>query len=295
MVDCHVITAVQVAIATHGAIRALDAASVKILAFDEYVRLSDAAFVARKELAHQLDQQPREMALTGCDSQGKQLLFTPSAKESGCWQLTRFDMQGEPWGDTHYKNRLHGLKEYLQEVNLKSLCNQDGPLGESALTADAKAALLVGTHVTGLDGTPLTVFHGTQGVFTEFSPNPRGIFFAEDRAAAAPFSRIRKGKPVIKAVHLAINRPWKMIRYSDSTPYNVQVDQSIATLKAKGFDGIYCPDDKVWIAFEPGQVFDAEESMLLDGRTDHESSENTPDQDANQDAEQVLEQDVPHG
>lgn len=304
------ISAVQVAIATQRAMNALDAASVKILAFDEYVRLSDAAFVARKDLAHQLDQQPADMALTGCDSQGKQLLFTPSAKESGCWQLTRFDRQGEPWGDTHYTNRLHGLKEYLQEVNLKSLCSQDGPLGDSALTANAKAALLVGTHVTGADGTPLTVYHGTQGVFTDFSANPRGIFFAEDRAAAEPFSRIRSGQPVIKAAHLAINRPWTMVRYSMDTPYNVQVDQSIATLKAKGYDGIYCPHDKVWIAFEPYQVFDAAQRTLPNvpnDMADHKTVENSHHQDTVQEFEQndvhddvhddvqVFEPDAPHG
>lgn len=295
MVDCDVITAVQVAIATHAAIRELDAASVKILAFDEYVRLSDAAFVARKELAHQLDQQSGEMALIGCDSQGKQLFFTPSAKESGCWQLTRFDTKGEPWGDTHFTNRLHGLKEYLQEVDLKSLCSQDGPLSQSALTTDAKVRLLLNTQAVGLDGSPLTLYHGTQGVFTKFSSNPRGLFFTENRADAEPFSRIRKGEPVIKAVHLAINRPWTMIRYSDDTPYSVQVDQSIATLKAKGFDGIHCPDDKVWIAFEPRQVFEVKESMLLDGTTDDESFQNSLNQDAEHDIEASTQQDAPHG
>lgn len=101
------------------------------------------------------------------------------------------------------------------------------------------------------------LYHGTQASFETFQPNPRGIFFSEERAKAEPFSRIRKGEPVIKEVHLAINSPWTMIRYSLDTPYNVQVDQSIATLKAKGFDGIHCPNEGVWIAFEPEQIFDA--------------------------------------
>lgn len=255
--DSNVITAVQVALATQAAFRALDAASVKVLAFKQYVHLSNTAHSARKALAYLLDRQSSELALTGYGHQGQQLFLMPSAKESGCWQLTRFDSQGEPWGDTHFTNRLLGLEQYLRDVDLRSISSQDGPFGDHKITADAQAALLLNTQAVGNDGLPLTLYHGTQNVFTTFAHNPRGLFFTEDRDAAVPFSRIRKGEPVIKAVHLVINRPWTMIRYSDDTPYSVQVDQSIATLKAKGFDGIHCPDDRVWIAFDPGQVFDA--------------------------------------
>lgn len=291
MVDSKLLTAVQVATITKGELKALDRASIKVLAFEQFVQLSDKAFDARKALVHLLDQQDSDFSLTGHTEERRALFFMPSSKEAGCWQTTRFDNQGEPWGDTHYTSRRAGLTEYLQEVDFRSLRCQDGPLWCDELTSDAAAALLQDSKVVNGVGAALTLYHGTQGVFTKFSSNPRGLFFTENRADAEPFSRIRKGEPVIKAVHLAINRPWTMIRYSDDTPYNVQVDQSIATLKAKGFDGIHCPDDKVWIAFEPEQVFDAEESMLLDGKTDHESF----DDSTNQDGELVTEQDAPHG
>lgn len=251
------ITAVQVAIATASALKALDKASVKMLAFERYVYLSDSAFESRKALAALLDQQPGDLALTGNTTWKQQLFFMPSSKESGCWQLTRFDNSGEPWGDTHYTKRITGINEYLRDVDLTTLCSQHGPLALPQLTAAAKAVLLQDTKVISSDGSPLVLYHGTQASFEEFQPNPRGIFFSEERVTAEPFSRIRKGDPVIKEVHLAINRPWTMISYSQDTPYIVQIDQSVATLKAKGFDGIHCPDDNVWIAFEPEQIFDA--------------------------------------
>ena len=251
MRDFELLTAVQMAIATKAALKALDRASVEVLAFDQFLRLSDQAFEARNALASLLDQQRSDFALTGHTDQGQQIFFMPSSKQAGCWQLARFDRQGEPWGDTHYTDRLAGIKEYLQKVDLQSLCCQDGPLWRDELSAQARAALLQDTKAVSDKGSPLTLHHGTQSVFRVFNPNPRSLFFTEDLAAAGPYSCIRKGKAIIKAVYLAINRLWTIVRYSEDTPYSTQIDQSIATFKAKGFDGIHCPDDKVWIAFEP--------------------------------------------
>lgn len=240
------------AINAQRALRAMDRASLAIQDFDGFVRLSEATVKAKRTLATLLNEEPADLALSGTTSAGKRLLaFTPSAKTSGVWQITRFDTQGEPWGDSTYTTRPQGIADYLQEVDLTSLGTNEGPI-----LANARV-FLAGTSAVDDEGQALLVYHGTQAVFDTFATNPRGIFFTEDRAAAESFTRIRKGSPVVKTVHLNIQKPWVMVRYSDDTPYSQMLDQSIPALKAQGYDGIHCPDDKVWIAFEPGQIIAA--------------------------------------
>lgn len=115
--------------------------------------------------------------------------------------------------------------------------------GESVVTETGKPG-----------GIPLVVYHGTSGDFNAFLPNQRGIFFAESPEAAAPFSRIRNGQPNIIPAYVSIKNPWTMIRYGDDVPFSRMEDQSVAALKAKGYDGTYSPDDGVWVAFSPMQI-----------------------------------------
>lgn len=104
-------------------------------------------------------------------------------------------------------------------------------------------------------GTPLVVYHATGADFQGFAPNERGIFFAEDPAAAEPYSRIRRdASPNIIPVYLSVKNPWTMVRYGDEVPYSKQVDQSVEALRAKGYDGTYDPKDKVWTVFDPQQA-----------------------------------------
>ena len=37
-------------------------------------------------------------------------------------------------------------------------------------------------------------------------------------------------------------------------PYSQQLDQSASALAARGYDGIYAPDERVWVAFSPEQI-----------------------------------------
>lgn len=113
---------------------------------------------------------------------------------------------------------------------------------------------LGGTTVVDRARNPLPVFHGTSAQFEEFEPNPRGLFFALDPAVATGFSTIRGGHPRVLQAFLRIERPWTIIRYGDTVPYSQQLDQTPGALAAQGYDGIWCPDDQVWIAFWPEQV-----------------------------------------
>jgi hypothetical protein len=119
-------------------------------------------------------------------------------------------------------------------------------------------------------GAPLVLYHGTAAAFTQFAENPRGIFFAEDIAQAAPFSRIRRGTPRVIAANLSIKNPWQMVRYADDVPYSQMIDQSISALRARGYDGIHAPDDKVWIVFDADQIhqLEAETDDMVDDATE---------------------------
>lgn len=114
------------------------------------------------------------------------------------------------------------------------------------------------TRMPEMLGTPVppsVVFHGTGLPFEVFAPNARGIFFAERYSAAAPYSRIHRGaKPRVVAAALAITHPWVQITYADDVPYSARIDQSVAAVVARGYDGIYVPEGRAWIAVHPDQV-----------------------------------------
>lgn len=102
---------------------------------------------------------------------------------------------------------------------------------------------------------PALVFHGTGATFDSFAANERGIFFAEQYNAAALYQRIRReAEPRVIAASLDIGNPWTIVRYGLDAPYRQQLDQSVAALKARGFDGIHMPNERVWVAFEPEQI-----------------------------------------
>ncbi len=99
------------------------------------------------------------------------------------------------------------------------------------------------------------VYHGTSQAFDAFAPNERGLFFAEERAKAENFVRVRKGtSPRVIEAELDIRRPWTYIYYGLDTPMRDMLDQSTAALVAQGYDGAFMPRERVWVAFEPEQV-----------------------------------------
>lgn len=120
---------------------------------------------------------------------------------------------------------------------------------------------LKGTRVVNDAGAPLVLYHGTAATFTTFGDNPRGIFFGEDISQAELYSRIRRGSPRVIAANLSIKNPWQMVRYADDVPYSQMIDQSVSALRARGYDGIHAPDDKVWIVFDANQIYQLEAEM----------------------------------
>ncbi|CAN7770114.1 hypothetical protein LJR290_007479 [Variovorax sp. LjRoot290] len=102
---------------------------------------------------------------------------------------------------------------------------------------------------------PPIVYHGTGATFDAFAPNERGIFFAERFNAAAAYQRIRRdAAPRVIAARLDIRNPWTAITYGADVPYRDQIDQSVAAIAARGFDGIYLPKERVWVATSPHQI-----------------------------------------
>lgn len=107
----------------------------------------------------------------------------------------------------------------------------------------------------GVSAVTVRVYHGTSQAFDAFAPNERGLFFAEERARAANFVGVRKGSsPRVIEAELDIRRPWTYVYYSLDTPMRDMLDQSCAALKLLGYDGMYMPRERVWVAFEPEQV-----------------------------------------
>jgi len=115
-----------------------------------------------------------------------------------------------------------------------------------------RSAWFKGSAVVDGEGRPKVLYHGTSADFVRFAPSPGGIWLAEDPAHAALFARIRQGAGRILPLHVSIRRPWVHIRYAEDTPYSQMVDQSIPALQARGYDGIYRPEDGAWAAFHPG-------------------------------------------
>lgn len=70
-------------------------------------------------------------ALRAFTPDGRMLMLNRSAQRPGRWQLTRFDRQREPWGDTQYDRKRHAIREMLEECDLRTLADMDGPIAVS--------------------------------------------------------------------------------------------------------------------------------------------------------------------
>lgn len=169
------------------------------------------------------------------------------------------------------------LADMLQRYDLRvvgqtkagALLDQDVPITKlrqnGAVESPEFKSWFGDSKVADAEGKPRVVYHGTGTDFAEFAANERGIFFAESPEAPATFARIHKGGAAnIIPAYLSIKNPWTMIRYGDDVPYSRMVDQSVAALKAKGYDGTYDPKEKVWVAFDPTQI----KSVFNDGTFD---------------------------
>lgn len=67
-------------------------------------------------------------ALRAFSPDGRMLILSASAQRPGRWQLTRFDREREPWGDTQYECKQRAIRELLAECDLRTLADMDGPI-----------------------------------------------------------------------------------------------------------------------------------------------------------------------
>ncbi|MBK8117396.1 MAG: hypothetical protein IPK44_24220 [Candidatus Accumulibacter sp.] len=90
--------------------------------FEEYSNLLDDVMEAENRLVDSLAQIPDDaFGLNGKTADGRMVTLNPSAQDPGKYQLTRFDKNGEPWGDTQYPTKAQAIKEFLDSVEAASV------------------------------------------------------------------------------------------------------------------------------------------------------------------------------
>lgn len=180
------------------------------------------------------------------------------------------DTAGEVGRDEGQPGREFAAQWSLISSRAQQVSEGDLPRSVTGLevTEASEADLLAFADDLGLDfahigrrwvkdarGADLKLYHGTNAAFAEFGSNPRGIFLAEDPAKASTFKAIRKGgEPRVIEARINVNKVWEVIRYGDDVPYSQMIDQSVDALKKQGYDAMHCPDDGVWIVFDPKQI-----------------------------------------
>lgn len=102
---------------------------------DQLVALSNASYTARQHLVEAMaaaGESSAAFALRGKTRGGLLLLLTPSAPKPGHWQLTRFDADNLPWGDTQYPTLKLAVDEFVQDADIQTLEWRVEPLSKAA-------------------------------------------------------------------------------------------------------------------------------------------------------------------
>ena len=182
------------ALAAKEAFDAYDRKAVQVENADEFFALSEKATDARDALAAKLLAQPDDaFALQGRTSRGRMVIVNGSAQNPGQWQLTRFDGNDEPWGDSQYRTKESALTDFLREIDLTTLQDMDGMFSRADQTQTPAFRRWFGdSKVVDAQGKPLRVYHGTRESFDAFDPARqsdrawygKGFYFAADPQAA---------------------------------------------------------------------------------------------------------------
>lgn len=89
---------------------------------ESYIALVNDLIQTRDTLIRALDELTDDcLALQAHTSGGRLLCLTASAQRPGCFQLTRFDSEGLPWGDTNYESKRQALEEFLSECDAATI------------------------------------------------------------------------------------------------------------------------------------------------------------------------------
>lgn len=238
---------------------------------DLSVRLADA----RRNFSACVQELPaQEFALQGRTSDGRLVLLTASAQRAGHWQVTRFDSEGVPWGDSQYTQLASAVDDFLREIELRTLGGHEGAfIGiEPATWTDAFKRWFSGSVVVDQYGRALEVYHGTVEVFDTFCRSHcglatgsmdgrEGFFFAANPASAEQFIW-KDGEKcgLIIPVYLALSSPaFSDIVLTGSTSRAAALQ--IRSARAAGHDGMIFKDSDmlghrgtVYVAFEPQQI-----------------------------------------
>lgn len=112
---------------------AAGSSSLANLSADEYFTLADAKARTDETFASALVGMADDgFALRAKTSDGRDVMLNASAQRAGCWQLTRFDAKGEPWGDTQYETKAQAVREFLQDVDSRTVDTLDGIFADVA-------------------------------------------------------------------------------------------------------------------------------------------------------------------
>ena len=215
-----------------------------------------------------------DCAFQGRTTDGRLALLTRSAQRAGQWQVTRFDADGVPWGDSQYSRRIDAIADFLREVSLRTLGDHRGPfMGIDPRTLSAAFSRWFGlSKVVDDRGRPLVVYHGTTSDFEAFSSDHlgrttassdarEGYFFSGHPDSADQFTW-RAGEKCghIMPVFLRLERP----AFSDvvlTGGTGRVVAAQIRSAKASGHDGVIFRDSDmlgrrgpVFVVFSPVQI-----------------------------------------
>lgn len=135
---------------------------------DQFMAVSEQSRQASRNLVNALAKTAdANLALQAQTSDGRALILTASAQQPGKWQLTRFDTQGEPWGDTNYNTKEQAIGEFIEEADLATLVanNESAPNSTNSIKDQAQTEAFKSwfgdSKVVDASGKPLVVYHGT--------------------------------------------------------------------------------------------------------------------------------------
>ena len=114
-------------------------ADAKNVDLNALARAVDATRAARAPLVAKLKEQP---ALSAKNGNGLLRIVAGSAQKPGQWQLTRFDQNAEPWGDSQYTSQEAAIDDFLREVDIDTLEFGGGtPAEPAAAPAESTAEI----------------------------------------------------------------------------------------------------------------------------------------------------------